>query len=173
MLEGVATHLQLHGNAYVQVLRDGGGRPAALYALRPERVRVEVDASGWPAAYRYTVGDRVQRLIADAEAPEVIHLRMTHPLDDHYGLGCLGAAAGAIAIHNAASDWNRALLDNAARPSGATWSPPSPRPSARGNMPAPIAKLVIRIGRRREVAPSRAEPIGSAVRRRSPSRTIR
>ena len=42
-----------------------------------------------------------------------------HPLDDHYGLGCLGAAAGAVAIHNAATRWNKALLDNAARPSGA------------------------------------------------------
>ena len=42
-----------------------------------------------------------------------------HPLDDHYGLGCLGAAAGAIASHNAATRWNKALLDNAARPSGA------------------------------------------------------
>jgi HK97 family phage portal protein len=42
-----------------------------------------------------------------------------NPLDDHYGLGCLGAAAGAVAIHNAATRWNKALLDNAARPSGA------------------------------------------------------
>jgi HK97 family phage portal protein len=42
-----------------------------------------------------------------------------HPLDDHYGLGCLGAAAGPVAIHNAATRWNKALLDNAARPSGA------------------------------------------------------
>jgi HK97 family phage portal protein len=31
----------------------------------------------------------------------------------------LGAAAGAVAIHNAATRWNKALLDNAARPSGA------------------------------------------------------
>ena len=42
-----------------------------------------------------------------------------HPTDDHYGAGCLAAAAPAVAIHNAASEWNRALLANAARPSGA------------------------------------------------------
>jgi len=40
-------------------------------------------------------------------------------LDDHYGLGCLGGAASAIALHNAAAAWNAGLLDNAARPSGA------------------------------------------------------
>ncbi len=46
-------------------------------------------------------------------------MRAFNPVDDHYGLGCLGAASGAIAIHNAAAAWNKALLDNAARPSGA------------------------------------------------------
>jgi HK97 family phage portal protein len=49
----------------------------------------------------------------------VVHVRAFHPLDDHYGLGSLAAAAGPIAIHNAATRWNKALLDNAARPSGA------------------------------------------------------
>ena len=42
-----------------------------------------------------------------------------HPLDDHYGLGSLDAAAGPMAVHRAAMTWNKALLDNAARPSGA------------------------------------------------------
>ncbi len=49
----------------------------------------------------------------------MLHLRAFHPLDDHYGAGNLEAAAQAIATHNAAARWNRALLDNAARPSGA------------------------------------------------------
>ncbi|HEU0043846.1 phage portal protein [Sphingomonas sp.] len=119
LLESVAAQLQLHGNAFVQVLRSPEDDPAALYPLRPERVSVEADAGGWPAAYRYTVGGRVARLAADGPRPDVIHLRGFHPLDDHYGLGCLGGAANAIAVHNAAGVWNKALLDNAARPSGA------------------------------------------------------
>ena len=119
LLETVAAQLQLHGNAFVQVLRGADDGAAALYALRPERVTVEADASGWPAAYRYQVGSRVQRFGGDAPRPEVIHLKAFHPLDDHYGMGCLPAAASAIAAHNAAGVWNRALLDNAARPSGA------------------------------------------------------
>uniref|UniRef100_UPI003AA85715 phage portal protein n=1 Tax=Tritonibacter scottomollicae TaxID=483013 RepID=UPI003AA85715 len=51
--------------------------------------------------------------------PNIIHLKGFHPTDDHYGAGSLAAAAPAVAIHNAASEWNRALLANAARPSGA------------------------------------------------------
>lgn len=121
LLETVALHLLLHGNAYVQVMSDAAGHPTDLYALRPERVTVEVDARGWPAAYLYRAGEVVTRLPADDAQgnPAVVHVKTLHPLDDHYGLGCLGAAAGAIASHNAATWWNKALLDNAARPSGA------------------------------------------------------
>jgi HK97 family phage portal protein len=46
-------------------------------------------------------------------------LKALNPADDHYGLGCLEAAIGAASVHNRASRWNKALLDNAARPSGA------------------------------------------------------
>ncbi|NML07914.1 phage portal protein [Sphingomonas sp. G-3-2-10] len=117
----VAAQLLLHGNAYVQLLSDSEGRVTELFALRPERVTVEPDAGGWPVAYRYRVGEHVMRLAAEDPGgrPAVVHLKAFNPVDDHYGLGCLGAAAGAVAIHNSATRWNKALLDNAARPSGA------------------------------------------------------
>lgn len=121
LAEAIAAQLLLHGNAYVQILTDADGRASELFALRPERVSVEQDARGWPVAYRYRVADRVARLIAEDPdgRPQVVHLKAFNPLGDHYGLGALEAASGPIAIHNAATRWNKALLDNAARPSGA------------------------------------------------------
>jgi len=121
LLETAAAQLLLHGNAFLQILTDAGGRPAELFPLRPERVTVEPDAAGWPAAYVYRAGEAKTRLPArdGLGRPSLVHLKAMHPLDDHLGLGCLGAAAGAVAIHNAATRWNKALLDNAARPSGA------------------------------------------------------
>jgi HK97 family phage portal protein len=115
LLETVAMQLLLHGNAYVELLAGPDGAPAELFALRPERVSVEPDPRGWPMAFVYRAGAATTRLASD----RVIHIRTHHPLDDHYGLGCLDAAAGAMAAHNAATRWNKALLDNAARPSGA------------------------------------------------------
>jgi HK97 family phage portal protein len=115
LIETAAAQLLLHGNAYIELLSGADGRPCELYALRPERVTIEADMRGWPAAYVYKAGEVASRLPADS----IIHVRSMHPLDDHYGLGCLGAASGAVAIHNAATKWNKALLDNAARPSGA------------------------------------------------------
>lgn len=115
LLETVASHLLLHGNAYVELLASNDGGVRELFALRPDRVTIEADARGWPGAYLYRVGEVTQRI----EPERLVHVRAFHPTDDHYGLGCLGAAAGAVAIHNAATRWNKALLDNAARPSGA------------------------------------------------------
>ncbi len=121
LLETVAIHLLLHGNAFVRVIEDGEGVPAELFALRPERVTIEADARGWPAAYVYRAGETRARIAArdGLGRPGVMHLKAAHPTDDHYGLGCLAAAAPAVAIHNASARWHKALLDNAARPSGA------------------------------------------------------
>ncbi len=121
LVETVAAHLLLHGNAYVQILKDGAGQPVELFALRPERVSVVPGEDGWPRAYRYRLSDKTLEIALEDEAgwPELIHIRSFHPGDDHYGAGSLAAAEAAIAIHNAASEWNRSLLENAARPSGA------------------------------------------------------
>jgi phage portal protein BeeE len=84
-METLAISLLLHGNGYVQILPDTHGAPAELFALRPERVSIEADPRGWPMAYRYRAGEVTSLLSADS----VIHIRVHHPLDDHYGLGCL------------------------------------------------------------------------------------
>ena len=68
LIETVAAHMLLHGNAYVQVIDDGADGIGELYALRPERVSIDADAGGWPAAYRYRVGERVSRYPAE-DAP--------------------------------------------------------------------------------------------------------
>lgn len=121
LIETLAAQVLLHGNGYVQIIKDGSGAPVELFALRPERVKVVPGPDGWPAAYEYRVGTRtIEIAIEDSDGwPNVIHIKAMHPADDHYGAGALAAAGQAIAIHNAASAWNRSLLENAARPSGA------------------------------------------------------
>jgi HK97 family phage portal protein len=117
--EALVSHLLLAGNAYVEaVALDGAVRE--LYALRPDRMKAVPGADGWAEAYEYSVGDRSVRFdqAASSIAP-ILHLTFFHPLDDHYGLAPIEAAAVAVDTHNASARWNKALLDNAARPSGA------------------------------------------------------
>jgi phage portal protein BeeE len=83
-------------------------------------MRVVAGADGWPTAYDYTAGGRTLRLSQQpAPIPRVLHMALFDPLDDHYGMAPLSAAQQSLDIHNAAAAWNKALLDNAARPSGA------------------------------------------------------
>jgi len=121
LLERAAASLLLHGNAFARLVTDSHDRPAELHLMRPERVSVVSGADGWPAAYLYRGGGQVVR-VAKEDAlgrRQVAHLKALDPSDDQYGLGCLEAACPAASVHNRASRWNKALLDNAARPSGA------------------------------------------------------
>lgn len=112
--------LLVSGNVYVNALA-AGSEIRQLHLLRPDRVSVIAGNDGWPSGFEYTIGGR--RTVFDGEVvdgvAQVLHMKLFHPADDHYGLSPVEAAANAIDIHNAATLWNKALLDNAARPSGA------------------------------------------------------
>ena len=117
LLEALVTHLLLAGDAYLRVVTLDG-EPRALHVLRPDRVRPILDRDGWVTAYDYG-GARSERIALGDGPPPVIHLALFDPLSDHDGLAPLAAAAAAVDVHNAATRWNKALLDNSARPSGA------------------------------------------------------
>ena len=118
LLESLYGHLMVSGNAYLEAVFLEGV-PRRLYALRPDRMQVVPGPDGWPSGYDYTVAGRTIRYDQGGEVPPILHLGLFHPTDDHYGLSPMEAAAVALDIHNAAGSWNKALLDNAARPSGA------------------------------------------------------
>ncbi|WP_322516438.1 phage portal protein [Rhodopseudomonas palustris] len=119
LLETLVAHLLLAGNAYLEAVALGDA-VHELYALRPDRMKVVPGPDGWAEAYDYAVGGRSVRFDQHAAPlPPILHLTFFHPLDDHYGLAPLEAAAVAVDTHNAAARWNKALLDNSARPSGA------------------------------------------------------
>ncbi len=118
-MEGLYGHLLVSGNAYIEAVTLEEV-PRELYALRPDRMRIVLGPDGWPAAYEYAVGSQSVRFpVPQDRVPPILHLTLFHPTDDHYGLSPMEAAAMALDIHNAAGSWNKALLDNAARPSGA------------------------------------------------------
>lgn len=126
LLEQIAASLLLNGNAYLQVV-EALGAPAELFPLQADRVTIDMDERGWPRAYNYKAGRKNIRVSRhDAlERVQLIHIKSLNPAQDQQGLGCLEAASAAASIHNRASRWNKALLDNAARPSGAlTYDPP-------------------------------------------------
>lgn len=119
-LESWFGFLLVAGNAYVEAVQVGGVI-RELHILRPDRMKVIPGPDGWPEGYEYTAGGQSIRFM-DEVLPGVrpiLHTRLFHPANDHYGMSPIEAAGTAIDIHNEASKWNKALLDNSARPSGA------------------------------------------------------
>ncbi|MCC0016629.1 MAG: phage portal protein [Rhodobiaceae bacterium] len=117
-VEAVTGYLLVAGNAYVEAVKLGD-TVRELHVLRPDRMKVVAGPDGWPSAYDYTVGAQSVRFDQDGSPPPILHLASLHPTDDHYGMSPLEAARAALDIHNKASAWTMALLENAARPSGA------------------------------------------------------
>jgi HK97 family phage portal protein len=118
LLEALYGFLLTSGNGYLEAaIVDGEARE--LYALRPDRMKVRLGPRGWPEAYEYSVGGRAVSFRNEGAPAPILHLKLFHPSNDHYGFSPLEAAATAVDLHNSALAWSKALLDNAARPSGA------------------------------------------------------
>lgn len=121
LFENFYAFLNIAGNSFLEVAETIDGAPGELYVLRPDRMKVLPGPNGWPMGYEYSLSGQSHVYAVDAvrgRSP-VLHLKTFNPLDDLYGLSPLEAAAFGIDIHNAAGAWNKALFDNAARPSGA------------------------------------------------------
>lgn len=119
--ESIYSYKLISGNAYIHAVKNASGMAEELFTLRPDRMAVIAGKSCMAAGYRYTVGDsytdyKVDRLTGQSD---ILHLKNFHPLDDWYGLSAIEAAAYSIDQHNQAGQWNQALLQNGARPSGA------------------------------------------------------
>jgi HK97 family phage portal protein len=120
LMETFYGHLLLTGDGYLEAAGETvSGGPRELYVLRSDRMKTVPGSDGWPVAYEYVVGAQKHVFDMRQDRVPVLHVKSFHPQDDHYGLSPLQAAASAIDVHNSASTWSKALLDNAARPSGA------------------------------------------------------
>jgi len=119
LLESLFGQYLLSGDGYLEAVAGETGLPVELFVLRSDRMRIIPGGDGWPVAYEYKVGAKKHRFDMSSDAKPICHMRAFHPQDDHYGLSPMQAAAAALDVHNSASRWSKALLDNAARPSGA------------------------------------------------------
>ncbi len=119
LLETFYGHLTISGDAFLEAVRlDGEVRE--IFVLRPDRMKAIKGARGYPNGWEHRVGSSVRKILREADGfLPVLHLKLFHPADDYAGHAPLEAAARAVDVHNAGGAWAKALMDNAARPSGA------------------------------------------------------
>lgn len=114
-------YLMMSGNTYI--VRNGPAAnkpPTELWTLRPDRMKIEKGTILDPiASYTYSAGGTNVKFLPDNLGQIVMHTKLFHPLDDWYGLSPLEAASRNVDQSNEIQKWNVALMQNAARPSGA------------------------------------------------------
>jgi HK97 family phage portal protein len=121
MFESVLSYKLISGNSFVLAVAGSDGMPRELYTLRPDRVSISTDKDGYINYFCYNGGAKEIKYPVDKITGKsaILHLKNFHPLNDHFGLSPIEAAAYSIDQHNAAAKWNQALLQNGAKPSGA------------------------------------------------------
>ncbi|ADM09668.1 genetic exchange protein, putative [Parvularcula bermudensis HTCC2503] len=117
--QSIYAYLLLAGNAYIEVVQGAEG-PAALWPLPPEAVEIVHTPRGTLDHYRHRTGGQGRRLAPAVNgAGGVLHIKTANTDGSPKGVAPIAVAAKAIDLYEAATAWNKSLLDNAARPSGA------------------------------------------------------
>ncbi|MDG1437255.1 MAG: phage portal protein [Rickettsiaceae bacterium] len=110
--------LLLYGKSFI--LATGQGQPAELHNLHPTMIDY-VTSNQILVGYKYKTQNKEQIFPIDPinRMSHVLHLKNYNPSNSQQGLSALSAATKAIDLHAKIMDWNKSLLKNAIRPSGA------------------------------------------------------
>ena len=116
----VISNLLLHGNAYLFLAGFDASAASGIYTLHPNAVEIIVKENR-PVAYRYRVSgtEKIYPIDNINRASRILHFKNYHPSNHLYGLSSLAAATKSINLYSKTLDWNKALLKNAIKPSGA------------------------------------------------------
>ena len=122
-IEMIIYQLMINGNAFLLKIHDIENKICEIYNLNPDNIEFLFDKGGNTIiGYRYHKENgrfkdyKIDRITNECD---ILHLKNFNPNDNLYGLSPFTAAIGAIEQHNAAMEWNKSLLKNGARPSGA------------------------------------------------------
>lgn len=114
-VETLTGHVLLGGNAYAEIERDGAGKVANLWPLRPDRIRVVLQPDR--IIYFYTLPDG-----GEVALREVLHLRGFNS-DGIMGYSPIRMAREAVGLAIAEEEYRARFLGNNANPGGVLEHP--------------------------------------------------
>jgi len=112
-VETLVTYLNVAGNTYTLKERNRSGKVAALYHLRPDRVRI-IGGDHGAEGYVYTVGGKDYPIPRE----DICHLALPNPGGDLYGLSPLQVLARTVNLDLNMTDFAKTYFQNAGVPSG-------------------------------------------------------
>ena len=107
-------HQELTGNAYWLIIDNGFKKPAEIWTLPPDRIKVIPDKEKFVSGYLYEYGTYRQVI------PEqnIIHFKIPNPKNLYYGLSPLMAVKEAYSIANKMDEYELSVFENMGRLEG-------------------------------------------------------
>ncbi|MFK7974386.1 MAG: phage portal protein [Rickettsiaceae bacterium] len=114
------SNLLLYGDSYLLLVLEEGKTPCAMYNLHPSLVEKNY-SNNKLIYYIYSSGEGKQfyNIHPVTRQCQLLHLKNYNPTDQRNGLSALSSASQAINLYAKIMEWNKSLLQNAIRPSGA------------------------------------------------------
>ncbi len=130
LLELTELYLELTGNSYWYMERNGLGTPTEIWPLMSQYTWIVPSKTDFVKGYLY--GRSMDDPEAKAYTPDqILHFRFPNPTDQWYGLGPLKAALMAVNRAEAQAEYTQAMWDNNARPDFAIKAPIGIQPEQR------------------------------------------
>lgn len=112
LFERLQSNLELHGNEYWLMDKDGKGNPVGIYPLNPPAITPLADPDRYIAGYKYNMGGTDYTIPAE----EIIHFKTFNPKSDICGQSTLEAARTTVDTDEASKEYNRIFFQNNAAP---------------------------------------------------------
>jgi HK97 family phage portal protein len=118
LLEMTYLHLELTGNSFWAMFKGKDNRPAELWPLYPNYIRIVPDEKEFIKGYVYTInGQQIP-----FEPDEILHIKYSNPTDLRWGISPVRAAARAVDTDTMAADYNRKFFFNSAQPDAVLYT---------------------------------------------------
>ena len=117
ILAEIILDLHIYGDAYVELVKDKKGNPAALYNIYAPSLRVVVNQHGTILGYiQKSMGILSSSKPVAFKADEIVLFRLPNPGNEVYGLSPLESLALPIEIDLYAQNYNKTFFKNHATP---------------------------------------------------------
>jgi HK97 family phage portal protein len=113
-LETSQQHMELVGEMWWVLVRNGVGVPVELQVVRPDRMKPIPHPTEFISGYEYRVGAVAMAL----EKDDVIYTRNPNPLDQYRGIGVVQSMMVDLGAERLAAEWMQNFFRNSAEPGG-------------------------------------------------------
>ena len=113
-LETSQQHMELVGEMWWVLVRNGAGVPVEIQVVRPDRMRPIPHPTEFIAGYEYRLGTTGMMLDKD----DVIFTRNPNPLDAYRGIGVVQSMMVDLGAERMAAEWMQNFFRNSAEPGG-------------------------------------------------------